>query len=183
MKKLYVLIALCMISVAAQPQKYMTKNGFIGFYSHTPVEDIRADNNQVAGIIDVETNEFVFQVLMKSFHFDKSLMEEHFNENYVESEKFPKASFKGTITEPAGTDLKKEGSYEVTISGEMSMHGVTKNLSAKGTIVVLADGIKATSKFYINPEDYDIAIPGVVRENIAKEVEVTVDMSYSAVEK
>jgi len=183
MKKLIVLIALSLASVAVLPQKYMTKNGYIGFYGHTPVEDIKADNNQVSGIIDVATNQIVFQVLMKSFRFDRSLMEEHFNENYVESDKFPKASFKGTVTEPAGVDLNKTGAYEVTVSGDMTIHGVTKPVTVKGTIEVLADAIKAISKFNILPEDYDISIPSVVREKIAKEMEVTVNMNYAPMGK
>jgi polyisoprenoid-binding protein YceI len=183
MRKLVVFITLALISVVALPQKYMTKNGFISFYSHTPLEEIRADNNQVAGIIDVATNEMVFQVLMKSFHFDRALMEEHFNENYIESDKFPKASFKGSITGPAGTDLKKEGTYEVTVSGDMTIHGVTKPLTTQGTIMVTADAMKGSSKFTLTPEDYDISIPGVVREKIASQVEVTVEMNYAPMDR
>ena len=179
MKKISILITFFLFSAVVFPQKFMTKNGFIGFYSHTPMEDIKADNNQVSWIIDVATNEMVFQVLVKSFRFDRTLMEEHFNENYMESEKFPKASFKGTITEPAGIDLKKAGKYEVTVSGDLTIHGVTKPVTAKGTIEVLADAIKASSKFNVLPEDYGISIPSVVREKIAKEMEVTVGMNYA----
>ena len=90
MKHLFFLIFFLIIILSANAQKYMTKNGYIGFYSHTPLEDIKADNNQVAGVLDISTGEMVFQVLIKSFHFERALMEEHFNENYMESEKYPK---------------------------------------------------------------------------------------------
>jgi len=97
MKRLFLLAFFLNIVFAVNGQKYMTKNGFIGFYSHTPMEDIKADNNQVVGVLDISTGEMVFQALIKSFHFDRALMEEHFNENYMESEKFPKSLFKGKI--------------------------------------------------------------------------------------
>lgn len=163
-------------------QKYMTKNGYIGFYSHTPLEDIKADNNQVAGVLDVASGEMVFQVLIKSFHFERALMEEHFNEKFMESEKLPKASFKGRITNLSSVNFSKNGTYEVTVEGDLTIHDVTNKVSIKGTIEVAAGGINASSKFKIIPEDYKIEIPAVVRDKIAKDVEVTVTMKYTALE-
>jgi polyisoprenoid-binding protein YceI len=160
----------------------MTKNGYIGFYSHTPMEDIKADNNQAAGVLDVSTGDLVFQVLIKSFHFERALMEEHFNENYMESEKFPKAVFKGKITNLASVNFSKNGTYEAVVDGELTIRDVTKKLSTKGTIEVLTAGINASSKFKIVPEDYKIEIPGVVRDKIAKDLEVTVTMKFTPVE-
>jgi polyisoprenoid-binding protein YceI len=157
----------------------MTKNGFIGFFSHTPMEDVKGDNNQVASVLDISTGEFVFQVLVKSFHFNSALMEEHFNENYMESDKFPKSSFKGKITNLSSVDFKKNGTYEVTVEGDLTIHDVTNKISTKGTIEVVSDAINANSKFNIVPEDYKINIPGVVREKIAKNLEVTVTMKYA----
>lgn len=179
MKKLSLILLTLMIFLNLSGQKYMTRNGFIGFFSHTPMEDIKADNNQVASVLDAGTGEIVFQVLMKSFKFERSLMEEHFNENYVESEKFPKSSFSGKIIEPSTLDLAAKGKYEVVVEGDLTIHGVTKKVSAPGTIEVTADGITATSKFIISPEDYNIEIPGVVRDKIAKELEVSVEMKYT----
>lgn len=164
--------------LTANAQKYMTKNGYIGFYSHTPVEDIKGDNNQVASVIDTSTGDIVFQVLIKSFHFDKALMEEHFNENYMESEKFPKSTFTGKITNLSSVNFSKNGVYNVTVEGDLTIHGVTNKVSNKGTIEVVSGGINANSKFNIVPEDYKIEIPGVVRNNIAKTLEVTVTMKY-----
>jgi polyisoprenoid-binding protein YceI len=147
------------------------------------VEDIKADNNQVAGVIDTSTGEMVLQVLIKSFHFERALMEEHFNENYMESDKFPKAAFTGKILKTADVNFSKPGTYDVQVEGDLTIHGVTNKVNAKGTIEVLAGGINATSKFNLVPEDYKINIPGVVRDKIAKTLEVTVNMKYTPLEK
>lgn len=164
-------------------QKFMTKNGYIGFYSHTPVEDIKADNNQVASILDISTGEIAFQVLIKSFQFEKALMQEHFNENYLESEKFPRSTFSGKITNFSDVNFSKPGKYEVTVEGDLLIHGVTKKISTKGSVEIAENSIIATSKFNIQPEDYNINIPAVVRNNIAKIIEVTVNMKYAPLEK
>lgn len=181
MKHLMILSLLTMLALSVSAQKYMTKTGFISFFSHTPMEDIKAENNQVAGVIDASTGELVFQVLIKSFHFDRSLMEEHFNENYMESDKFPKASFKGKITDLKAVDFNKNGSYEVAVEGDLTIRDVTKKMSVKGTIEVLTGGLKADTKFIIAPEDFNIKIPPVVRDKIAKTLEVTVMMKYSPI--
>ena len=179
MKRLIVLFFLLNLVLALNAQKYMTKNGFIGFYSHTPMEDIKAENNQVVGALDITTGEMVFQALIKSFHFDRALMEEHFNENYMESDKIPKSMFKGKITNLSSVDFTKNRTYEVTVEGDLTIHDVTNKISTKGTIEVVTGGINANSKFNIVPEDYKIAIPGVVREKINKNLEVTIAMKYS----
>jgi len=157
----------------------MTKNGFVGFFSHTPVEDIKADNNQVASILDTSTGDVVFQVLVKSFHFDRALMEEHFNENYMESDKLPKATFKGRITNITTVDLKKKGTYNVTVEGDLTVHGVTNKVKVDGTLEVADGALNANAKFGIVPEEYKISIPGLVREKIEKSLAVTVSMKYT----
>ena len=179
MKRIIFLLFLSCLFFTANAQKYMTKNGFIGFFGHTPMEDIKADNNQVASVLDTQTGELVFQVLIKSFHFDRALMEEHFNENYMESDKIPKSSFKGKINNLSAVDFKKNGTYEVTVEGDLTIHDVTNKITSKGAIEVISGGINANSKFNIVPEDYKISIPGVVREKIAKSLEVTVTIKYA----
>ncbi len=180
MKRTILLLSILVLgSLSLNAQKYMTRSGYIGFYSHTPVEDIKAENNQVASILDGTTGELVFQVLMKSFHFEKKLMEEHFNENYVESETYPRAEFKGKITNFSTVNLEKNGKYPVSVEGELTMHGVTRQVMANGDLEVKDGKVQASSKFMIKPEDYGIEIPGIVREKIAAEIEVTVDMKYS----
>jgi len=179
MKRLILFLFFLNIILAANAQKFMTKNGYIGFFSHTSMEDIKGDNNQVAGVIDVTTGEMAFQALIKSFHFDRALMEEHFNENYMESDKIPKSIFKGKITNLSSVNFSKNGTYDVTVEGDLTIHDVTNKISTKGTIEVITGGINASSKFNINPEDYKIIIPGVVRDKINKNLEVTVTMKYT----
>jgi hypothetical protein len=181
MKRIFFLIFFLIIVLSVNAQKFMTKNGYIGFYSHTPMEDIKADNNQVVGVLDISTGEMVFQALIKSFHFDRALMEEHFNENYMESDKFPKSVFKGTITNLASVDLSKTGAYDVTVEGDLTIHNVTNKISTKGTIEVVNGGINANAKFNIIPEDYKIDIPGVVRDKFDKTMQVTVVMKYTPI--
>jgi len=181
MKRLIILSLLTMLVLSASGQKYMTKSGFISFVSNTPMEDIKGDNNQVAGVLDISTGDMVFQMLIKSFHFEKTLLEEHFNENYMESEKFPKASFKGKITNLASVDFNKNGSYEVLVEGDLTIRDVAKKMSVKGILEVVTGGVNANAKFTITPEDFNIKIPSVVRENIAKTIEVTVAMKYAPV--
>lgn len=181
MKRLLLFGFFLSIVLAVNAQKFMTKNGFISFFSHTPMEDIKGDNNQVAGVIDISTGEMVFQALIKSFHFDRALMEEHFNENYMESDKIPKSLFKGKITNLASVDFTKNGTYNVTVEGDLTIHDVTNKISTKGTLEVVSGGINANSKFNIVPEDYKIVIPGVVRDKFDKSFEVTVAMKYTPV--
>jgi len=181
MKRLSIIFFLLAIAITVNAQKYMTKNGFIGFFSHTSMEDIKGDNNQVASVLDISTGDVVFQVLIKSFHFDRALMEEHFNENYMESDKFPKSTFKGKITNLSSVSFSKNGTYDVTVEGDLMIHDVTNKISTKGTLEVVPGGINANAKFNIVPEDYKIAIPGVVREKINKDLAVTVSMKYAPV--
>ena len=167
-------------SFGIQAQKYMTKNGNIKFYSETPIETIEATNNQVNTALDSQTGDLVFKVLIKSFNFEKALMQEHFNENYMESDKFPNSTFSGKVTNLSAIDFTKEGTYEALIEGDLTIHGVTNKVAAKGTFTVKAgDKIHGNSKFNVKPADYQIKIPGAVVKNIAETIEVTVDIELS----
>ena len=179
MKKVLFIFAIAIMQVnLASAQKYFTKNGAISFFSKTPLENISADNNQVVSVLNTQTGELNFSLLIKNFHFKKALMEEHFNENYMESDKLPRATFKGTISEPAKIDYTRDGTYNTTVSGDLTIHGITRGLSAPATIIVKGGTISANSKFMVKPGDYNIAIPKIVRENIAETVEVTVSCTY-----
>lgn len=161
--------------------KYMTKEGLIRFYSHTIIEDITAVNQKVAALIDSEKGAVAIIVPMNEFQFEKKLMQEHFNENYVESHKYPKATFSGTIENNSQVNYRQPGSYQVKVSGEMTIHGVSREVSAEGTIEILQDGLRAKTMFLLNPEDYGIRIPRVVRKNIAENMEITAEFSCSVV--
>ncbi len=153
-------------------QVYLTKTGFIGFYSKTLLEDIQAENNQVYAILDPASHHLAFALLLKGFIFPRELMQEHFNENYAESDKYPKATFSGSCS--VEMDLSKEGIYQVVIKGELNLHGVTRPIETTAQLEVKNDRILGTAFFKIIPENFEISIPEVVREKIAKEIEVKV---------
>lgn len=178
MKHLFLIFAICAFSTIATAQKYYTKNGNISFFSKTSMEDIQADNNQVMSVINTATGDLQFSVLIKSFHFKKALMEEHFNENYMESNKFPKATFKGVIADVSKVSFDKDGSYNVPVNGELTIHGVTKKVTTTGTINVSGGKISATAKFPVKVADYNISIPKVVQNNISETIDVSVNCSF-----
>jgi hypothetical protein len=162
------------VSLSGICQSYMTKNGFIGFYSKTPLEDIRAENNQVYAILDVSSHRLAFAVLLKGFLFTKELMQVHFNENYVESDKYPKATFSGVCS--GEMDLSKNGTYQVVVKGDLNLHGVTKTVETTAQLEVKNDHIEGLSAFKLKPEDFNIAIPSIVRDKIASEMNVRVQI-------
>jgi polyisoprenoid-binding protein YceI len=165
---------------SAEGQKYITKTGHIRFFSSAPLEDIEANNYQVNAAIDAETGQLVFKVLMKAFQFEKALMQEHFNENYVYSDKFPNATFNGKVLNIGDIDFKKPGEYEAEIEGELTIKGETNEVAEKGTIKVIDDeNIEGNTVFMVKLADYDIKIPGAVVDNISEEIEITVDIKLS----
>lgn len=178
MKNRFIVILILVFTVAGstlQAQKYITKNANIRFYSDAPAEKIEAINNQVNCALDASTGDLVFKVLMQSFQFEKALMQEHFNENYVESPKFPNATFMGKIDGINTIDFSKNGKYDVVVNGNLTMHGVTKPISEKGTLEVVNGKVNANSKFIIAIADYDIKVPSAVVGKISEMVEITVN--------
>ncbi|MBK7230993.1 MAG: YceI family protein [Saprospiraceae bacterium] len=159
-------------------QKYFSKNASIRFYSDTPFEKIEGINSSASTVLDASTGQLEFAVLIKGFQFDKALLEEHFNENYMESSKFPKSTFKGMIENPSAVDWSKHGVKKVNVKGKLTIHGVTKEVTIPSEFVVGPEGIKAKSKFNVKPQDYDIKIPSVVRDKIANEIEVNIQSNY-----
>lgn len=180
MKTKILIIALLGLTQLANAQKYIAKTGHVWFYSYTPVEVIEAHNRQVVSILDASNGDIAINLLNKSFEFKVTLMQEHFNENYMETTKFPKSMFKGKITNLDKIDLKKDGSYPAEVTGDLTLHGVTKNVSYTGTIEVAKGAITAKAKFKVAPKDFGIQIPQLVENKIAKEMEVTVDIPYAA---
>lgn len=129
-------------------------------------------------VLNTANGELKFSVLIKNFHFKKALMEEHFNENYIESDKFPKSTFKGTITDVSKINFSKDGTYPVTVNGDLTMHGVTKKVNTAGNINISAGKITSTAVFKIALADYNISIPRVVEANISKTIEITINCLY-----
>jgi polyisoprenoid-binding protein YceI len=184
MKTLKLTIAILILAATTTyGQRYITKTGHIWFHSEAPLETIEAHNNQVNSALDLTTGAFVFKVLMKSFIFEKALMQEHFNENYVESDKFPNATFQGKVTNIDDIDFQKEGSYDAEISGELTIHGITNKVDANGTFDVHPDMIAGTSKFTLLIADYNISIPGAVAGKISEEIEINVDLKLKELKK
>ena len=179
MKNLVFIIVLFVFAGTVTAQKQISKNGHVWFFSHTPVEDIEAHNRQVVSILDTETGDISFNMLIKSFEFKAALMQEHFNENYMESNTYPKATFKGKLTDNSKVDYKKDGVYNIDVAGDMTIHGVTKKVSTKGSLEVKGETIIAKSKFVVSPKDYEIKIPAMVENKIAREIEVNVDITYN----
>jgi hypothetical protein len=158
----------------AYSQLFSTRTGFIGFYSKTPLEDIRGENNQVYAVIDAGKKNLAFATLMKGFIFPKELMEEHFNENYVESDKYPKATFSGTYTGDVALD--KDGVYRVTVKGNLTLHNVTRAIETAATLEVKGGHLLGVAEFKLKPEDFNIGIPSIVRDKIDKEIAVKVNI-------
>jgi polyisoprenoid-binding protein YceI len=158
---------------------YMTKTGKVSFNSQAKSpEKVEAENNEVSSIINTQTGEMVFAVLIKSFHFASALMEEHFNENYVESNKYPKASFKGKIINLSTVNFSKAGAYPATVEGELTFHGITKKLTSSGSITIKSGKINASSKFHVKLKDFNISIPSLVADKISEDIDITIDCNY-----
>jgi polyisoprenoid-binding protein YceI len=178
MKRFFLAALFITIITGAQAQKFYTKNGNISFNSKTDIENIAASSNQVTAVIVPATGDMQFSVLVNTFHFEKALMEEHFNETYMESDKYPKASFKGKIDDISKVNFTKDGTYNVTVTGDMTMHNVTKKTTTPGTVTIKAGKIAAAAQFIVKLADYKIDVPKVVRNNISETVTIKVACSY-----
>lgn len=182
MKIFIALVAMVAIASNTVAQdKYFTKSGKIKFDAtekNSP-ENIDAINNAVTCVLDTKTGNFQFAVLMKGFEFDRALMMEHFNENYMESDKFPKAEFRGQIVNNNPGNYQKNGNYDVVVKGKMTMHGETKEIETKGKITVQNGSVTAVADFPVALADYKIAIPSLVADKVAKVAAVKVDCSLA----
>lgn len=184
MNKLICLIVTCSIfSFTITGNKLFTNKGHVSFYSSTPIEDIEANNDKVSSVLNPETGEMAFSMKIKDFIFDKKLMQDHFNENYLESDKYPNSTFKGKITNLDEIKFLKDGSYTTNVEGDLTIHNVTKSVKTIGTIEVKKDKVNAKSKFKIKLVDYNIEVPKIVFQKIAEEIEISVDLNYDSLNK
>ncbi len=178
MKKLFVFLASIMLVFKMQAQdKYFTKAGKISFDATTAKspENIDGINKTSICVLDTKTGNLQFSVLMKGFEFERALMQEHFNENYVESNKFPKSEFKGAILNNASVNYSKEGTYPVKVKGSLTIHGVTKEVETDGKIIVKGGKLNAVADFSVALADYNISVPSLVADKLAKTAKIKVD--------
>ena len=176
--KVFSILVLAVISLQVFAQKKLfSKSGIISFYSKTAIEKIEAKNKKVLAVIDAESNKIEFSVLIKGFEFEKALMQEHFNEDYLESDKYPKAFFKGTFDESnLPVTFTNNTTQILQVSGNLTLHGVTKAIKTTATMMVKNKVISATSVFAIVLSDYKIKVPALVANNISKEITVTINI-------
>ena len=162
-------------SASLAQDRFYTKNAKIDFFSETPLEDIEAKNTSAVSVLDAKSGSLQFSLLMKGFEFKNEEMQEHFNDDYVESDKFPKAEFKGQVVNNAAVNYKTPGTYKVQVKGTLTIHGVSKEVQTNGTLKVDSDNVKANSVFNIALADYGIKISKLVSDKIAKTIRITVD--------
>lgn len=172
MKKIIGLIALAFLSFSLPTEKKLTKTGIITFEASMPsFEEVKAKNENVTCILNTTSGEIAALALMKGFRFKIALMEEHFNENYVESDTYPKATFKGKIE---NFDLNKlSGTKEYVLKGKLEMHGKTNEIATKATLKKTNEILNLTSNFVVNIEDYNIKIPSVVSKKLSKQAKIS----------
>ena len=177
--KSFLICTLLFFTIQTKAQnKWFTRTGEAKFFSSTKAENIDAVNNEVFSMVDLTKGEVAFQVLVTGFKFKKALMEEHFNENYMESTKFPKASFQGTIADLGKVNFKNNGAYQVNVTGNLTMHGVTNKVTLPATINVSGGKFVAASKFNVALADYKIKVPSLVSKQVSETVEVSINCAY-----
>lgn len=178
MKNTIVCMILSFLFVNAPAQdKFFTKSGKISFDAtapHSP-ENIVGVNKSATCVMDVKTGLLQFSVLMKGFEFERALMQEHFNENYVESNQYPKAEFKGAFANLADINFQKDGSYTVSVKGKLTIHGKTKDVNAEGKLLVKGQRLLLNSVFTEKLTDYAVTIPQLVADKVSPLVKITVD--------
>ncbi|MBK7181626.1 MAG: YceI family protein [Bacteroidetes bacterium] len=173
MKKIVLLAFVIATANIASAQIYIAKSCEISFFSSSPLENIEAINKNTKPIINTATGDVQMKIAITGFVFEKPLMQEHFNENYLESDKFPSAIFKGKINEKI--DWTKDGEHKVTITGTFEIHGVKKERTFDGVVKIKGQEITISSKFNIHIADYNIKVPSLYVKNIAEDVEVKIN--------
>jgi hypothetical protein len=170
MKKLAALLITLAFSQVLTAQIYIAKTCEISFFSASPLEDIMAVNKACKPIINTATNDVQMKIAISAFQFEKPLMQEHFNENYMETEKFPNAIFKGKINEKI--DWTKDGEYKVTVTGKLMIHGVEKERTIDGIVKIKGQEITISGNFKVHIADHGIKVPSLYVQNIAEDVDV-----------
>lgn len=176
MRKVFFLASILYFNVVVNAQTHVSTSSEISFFSTAPLEDIHAVNKDAKSLLNTTNNELAVVIGIRSFKFEKELMEEHFNENYLESDKFKTAVFKGKINETI--DFSKDGTYDVSATGKLTIHGIEQERTITGTITIKGGKLVLNSKFKVALKDHKIKIPKAVTSNIAEEIEVTTLFNY-----
>lgn len=176
-KMIFCLLVVALAATTGTAQdKFFTKTGKVYFNCTGGVEKIEGTNKSTTCVLDSKTGQMQFAVLLKGFEFEKALMMEHFNENYVESDKYPKATFSGQIANNNEINYAKDGAYPAKVKGKLSIHGETRDVDATGKIMVKGGKVTATSDFVVLLADYKISIPSLVKDKISNDVKISVDL-------
>ena len=178
MKKLFFILTIITALNANAQDRYFTRSAKVHFLSKTDMDNIEATNVKGTSVVDTKSGQMEFAVLMKAFEFEKELMMEHFNENYVESDKYPKSNFKGIVMDIANVNFGKDGTYPVKIKGKLTLHGITKDVVADGIFEIKDGKVSGKSSFIITLADYKIVIPSVVKDNISKTIKIEVAAAF-----
>lgn len=177
MKKTILFGLLLISAITFAQEKMITKNGKITFEASVPAfEEVKAKNEGVTCVLNPKTGEIASLALIKGFRFKVALMEEHFNENYIESDKYPKSTFKGNIQnfDPA---VLTATAKDYTIKGKLELHGKTKDITANAKIRKTDTGIEIISSFNVNADDFAIEIPSVVKSKVSNKVSVKTEFT------
>ena len=176
---IFITLIIFLLQPSFAQKKYFTKTGNVSFRAGTAIEDIDGLNKSTTCVFDASSGDIQFAILIKGFEFKSALMMEHFNENYMESDKFPKSIFKGKITNLEKINFLKDGTYPVNVKGVLEIHGVKKEVETNGQFKVLGETVIATAEFEIVLEDYAITIPNLVKDKISKTARIKVNCSNS----
>lgn len=171
---LFIALLTLVFHYGANAQKFISEKNHVSFYSKAPLEDIEAHTYKSKSILDTGSGEIICTIPINTFQFKKSLMQEHFNENYLESHKYPRAKFKGKVS---GFE-KTSGKQKVTAQGTLEIHGVSKEVTIEGEMEYSPQEISIRSQFPVRLSDYKIKIPKLVVSNIAEVVEVRIELIY-----
>ena len=177
MKRISLIVLGLAVAFLTHAQKFTSDKTYVKFFSDAAIEDIAAENTKASSIFNEATGDVVFSIPIKEFEFAKSLMKEHFNEKYMESEQYPKSTFQGKIS---GYQASATGDQKATATGKLTIHGVTQEVQIPGTMVNANGTLTMKAKFMVKLADYKIKIPQLLWKNIAEEVEVTVEFNYKS---
>jgi len=175
--KLYLLLLISFFSLQLHSQVVSSDHAEIVFYSKSPLEDIEAKNANVKSLFDLTTGEIVFSLFIEDFDFDSKLMKKHFQNKYMEIDEFPKSTFKGKIL--GWNKAEFDGPYTGEVVGQLTIHGVTNDVSETIALTFDSDQITSISTFMISLKDYEVSIPKLMFQNIAEEIEIKLEATYT----